>query len=191
MKASFTVAYWASHGLAALKRFHFFAKPYLTFNITPSVETFTRRANAGTNMTLLSICDLPTLHPPSECSPTMERRRGEGGILLCYSLIHRWYTSSRIGNMIQTMKEWEKPHPVCSTWGTWRRRFHLLQQIGWIHIFMIAIILRIFKFAFLFCSVLNNTKAKRKKHGLVRHGSEHASAPEVVSRQNIRSRTGR
>lgn len=64
------------------KHFHFLARPCLTFNITPSVETFTQRANAGTNITLLSICDLQALHPPSERSSTMEKRMGEGGSLL-------------------------------------------------------------------------------------------------------------
>lgn len=155
MKASsFTVVHWAPHGLVALKHFHFSAKPCLTFNITPSVETFTQRANAGINITLLSICDLPALHPPSECSPTMKKCKGEGRRLFYYSLIHWWYTSSRMGDSIQTMKEWENPHPVCSTLGIWGSRFHLLQQTGWkLNIFMTAIILRTFKFSFFFFAV--------------------------------------
>lgn len=78
------------------------------------MKTFTRRANAGTNITLLSICDLAALRPPSECSLTMENCRGEGGSSLGYSVIYWWYTSSRTGDSIQTVKEWENPVPVCS-----------------------------------------------------------------------------
>lgn len=76
------------------------------------MKTFTQRANAGTNITLLSICDLAALRPPSECSLTMGK--GEGGSSLHYSVIHWRYTSSRTGDSIQTRKEWANPVPVCS-----------------------------------------------------------------------------
>lgn len=187
MKAlPFTVVRWASHGLVARKHFNFFAKSCLTFNITPSAETFTQRANAGTNITLLSIYDLPALHPPSQCSPTMEKCKGEGGRSHRHSLIHWCYTNSRIGDSIQTMKEWENPRPVFSTQGIWGSRFHLFQQIGWkLNIFMIAIVLGTFKFSFSFFAVSWKTQrpwaTTNNMHGPVQNRSENGSAPEFVS----------
>lgn len=89
------------HGLVVLKHFHCSANLCLLFNIIPSVETFTQRAETGTNRTLLSICDLPTPHPPSECIATMEKRKGEGGRLPRYSGSYWWYTSSRIEDWVQ------------------------------------------------------------------------------------------
>lgn len=104
--------------LMALWHFHFFANPCLPFNITPSVKTFTQRANAGTNITLLSICDLPALCPPSEGSPTMEK--GEGGSTLRYSVIHCRCTGSRTGDSIQyRQRKSEKIHSVCSAQEIW------------------------------------------------------------------------
>lgn len=89
------------HGLVVLKHFHCSANLCLLFNIIPSVETFTQRAETGTNRTLLSICDLPTPHPPSECIATMEKHKGEGGRLPRYSGSYWWYTSSRIEDWVQ------------------------------------------------------------------------------------------
>lgn len=104
--------------LMALWHSHFFANPCLPFNITPSVKTFSQRANAGTSITLLSICDLPALHPPSESSPTMEK--GEGGSALRYSVIHCRCTGSRTGDSIQfRQRKGEKIHSVCSAQEIW------------------------------------------------------------------------
>lgn len=96
-----------------LKRFHCSANLCLPFNIIPSVETFTQRADMGTNITLLSICDLPALHPPSECNATMEKSKGEGGRLPRYSGIYWWYTSSRIADSIQRTKVCERLQTAC------------------------------------------------------------------------------
>lgn len=98
----------ACHGLVPLKRFHCSANLCLLFNIMPSVEIFTQQAEMGTNITLLSICDLPALHPPSEWNATMEKCNGEGGRLPHYSGIYWWYTSSRIADSIQRTKVWKR-----------------------------------------------------------------------------------
>lgn len=72
------------------------------------IQSESRDGNKNTNITLLSICDLPALHPPSECSATMERSKGEGGRLPLYSGIYWWYTSSRIADSIQRIEVWER-----------------------------------------------------------------------------------
>lgn len=96
----------AWHGLIASRHLNCSANLCLPFSIIPSVETFTERAGMGTNITLLSICDLLALHPPS--SATMEKSKGEGGGLPHYSGMYWWCTSSRITDSIRRTKVWER-----------------------------------------------------------------------------------
>ena len=118
------------------KRFHCSANLCLPFNIIPSVETFTRRADTGTNTTLLSICDLPALHPPSECNATMEKSKAEGGRLPRYSAIYWWYTSSRIADSIQRIKVWERLQIhlrdiFCAECEAFKKRIQSITQEKW------------------------------------------------------------
>lgn len=99
----------------ACKAFYFFANLCLAFNVIPSAETFTQRADTGTGITLLSICDLPAPHPRSECEATMEESEEEGGRLPHYSGAYWKYTSSRIAHSIQTTKVWENLLARCFT----------------------------------------------------------------------------
>lgn len=95
----------ASKALSLLCKFVF------SFQYNPicgDIHSESRYRKKKKNITLLSICDLPTLHLLAECSATMEKSKGEEGRLPRYSGIYWCYTSSRIADSIQRTKVWER-----------------------------------------------------------------------------------
>lgn len=128
----------------ACKAFYFPQNVCLAFNIIPSAETCARRADTGTSITLLSICDLPAPHPHSECEATMEESKGEGGRLRHYSGVCWKYTSSRIAHSIQATKVWENLLARCFTRGCcrwkwfrllhWEKKNHNYKEGSWVNI---------------------------------------------------------